>query len=100
MTCKPRFEPQLGRGFFFGQFVTPANLTARAFSYGCKKAALANKEELSMSKLLAITVALGLVLASATPGLAADKAPNTKSACEKAHMKWDDSSKTCSKGGY
>jgi len=54
-----------------------------------------------MRKLLALTVALGLAVAFATPGLAADKAPTTKSACEKAHMKWDDSLKTCSKsGGY
>jgi hypothetical protein len=53
-----------------------------------------------MSKL-AITVALGLAVACATPGLAADKAPTTKAACEKAHMKWDDSAKSCAKaGGY
>ena len=52
-----------------------------------------------MSKLLAITIALGLAVAGATPGLAADKTPTTKAACEKAHMKWDDSAKTCSKGG-
>ena len=53
-----------------------------------------------MSKLLAITIALGLVVGFAAPVLAADKTPTTKSACEKEHMKWDDSSKTCSKGGY
>jgi len=53
-----------------------------------------------MSKLLAITVALGLAISFAVPGFAADKAPTTKSACEKAHMKWDPSAKTCSKGGY
>jgi hypothetical protein len=54
-----------------------------------------------MSKLLAITIAFGLAAACATPGFAADKAPTTKAACEKAHMKWDDSAKTCSKGsGY
>jgi cytochrome c556 len=52
-----------------------------------------------MSKLLAITVAMGLAVACATPGLAADKTPTNKSACEKAHMKWDNSLKTCSKGG-
>ena len=51
-----------------------------------------------MSKLLAITVALGLAVACATPGLAADK-PTTKAACAKAHMKWDDLAKSCSKGG-
>ena len=27
-------------------------------------------------------------------------ATRDKSVCEKAHMKWDDSSKTCAKGGY
>jgi hypothetical protein len=54
-----------------------------------------------MRKLLAIAVALGLAVAGATPALAADKTPTTKAACEKAHMKWDDSAKTCSKdGGY
>jgi len=24
--------------------------------------------------------------------------PSTKAGCEKAHMKWDDSTKTCTKG--
>ena len=56
-------------------------------------------EEMSMTKLLSIAVALGLAVSFATPGLAADKTPTTKAACEKAHMKWDDSTKTCSKGG-
>ena len=51
-----------------------------------------------MSKLLALTVALGLAVGFAVPVLAADKMPTTKSACEKHHMKWDDTSKTCSKG--
>lgn len=51
-----------------------------------------------MSKLLAITIALGLATSYAAPVLAADKAPTTKSACEKEHMKWDASTKTCSKG--
>jgi hypothetical protein len=36
-----------------------------------------------MSKLLAITVALGLAISFAVPGFAANKAPTTKSACEK-----------------
>ena len=51
-----------------------------------------------MSKLLAITIALGLATAYAAPVLAADKSPTTKSDCEKEHMKWDATTKTCSKG--
>jgi hypothetical protein len=50
-----------------------------------------------MKKLISIAVAAGLSLAFAVPGLTAEKVPTTKAACEKAHMKWDDSSKTCSK---
>ena len=53
-----------------------------------------------MSKLLSIAVALGFAVSFGAPGLAADKTPTNKSACEKAHMKWDDSAKTCSKGSY
>ena len=51
-----------------------------------------------MSKLLAITVALGVAVGFAAPVLAADKIPTTKSACLKDHMKWDATTKTCSKG--
>jgi hypothetical protein len=59
-------------------------------------------EEMSMSKLLSVAVALGLAVSLVTPAFAAEKTPTTKAACEKAHMKWDDSAKTCSKagGGY
>ncbi len=53
-----------------------------------------------MSKLLSIAVALGLAVSFAAPGLAADKTPTNKSACEKANMKWDASTKVCSKGSY
>jgi hypothetical protein len=55
-----------------------------------------------MNKLLSLIVALGFAVSFATPVFAADKTPTPKSACEKAHMKWDDSAKTCSKagGGY
>ena len=49
-----------------------------------------------MKKIMTI-VAAGLSLAFAAPGLTAEKLPTTKAACEKAHMKWDDSAKTCSK---
>jgi hypothetical protein len=52
-----------------------------------------------MNKLLSLVVALGLAVSLAAPVLAADKPPTTKAACEKAHMKWDGSNKTCSKGG-
>jgi hypothetical protein len=57
-------------------------------------------EEMLMSKLLSIAVALGLAVSFAAPVLAADKTPTTKSSCEKAHMKWDASTKICSKGSY
>jgi hypothetical protein len=56
-----------------------------------------------MSKLLATTIALGLATASVAPAFAAaDKAPTTKSECQKEHMKWDASTKTCAPkgGGY
>jgi hypothetical protein len=49
----------------------------------------------SMKKLVSALVAVGLAVSFITPTLAAD-APKTKSACEKAHMKWDASTKTCS----
>src|SRR5581483_7526708 len=55
------------------------------------------KRRNAMRKLIAVAVAAGLSLAFAAPGIAADKTPTTKAACEKAHMKWDASSKTCSK---
>jgi len=48
-----------------------------------------------MRILISTIIALGL--ASATPALAGD-APKTKADCEKAGMKWDDGSQTCSKG--
>ena len=50
-----------------------------------------------MSKLLATTIALGLATAYVAPVLAADKAPTTKSECQKEHMKWDASTKTCAR---
>lgn len=53
-----------------------------------------------MKTLISMIVAAGLAVAFATPILAADKAPTTKAACEKAKMKWDESTKTCSKSGY
>jgi hypothetical protein len=38
---------------------------------------------------------LALAVAFAAPAFAADKAPTSKSACEKAHMTWDASAKKC-----
>jgi hypothetical protein len=49
-----------------------------------------------MKKFLSVIVAVGLAVAFAGPGFAASK-PTTKVGCEKAHMKWDDSTKTCTK---
>jgi ABC-type proline/glycine betaine transport system substrate-binding protein len=48
-----------------------------------------------MKKLVSVLVALGLAVGFTAPTFAAD-APKTKGACEKAHMKWDGSTKTCS----
>ena len=53
-----------------------------------------------MNKLVSVVVAVGLATAFVTPLLAADKMPTTKAACEKAHMKWDASTKACSKSSY
>ena len=46
-----------------------------------------------MRTLIATLVAFGL---AAAPALAGD-APKTKADCEKAGMKWDDASQSCSK---
>lgn len=48
-----------------------------------------------MKNLVSLIVALGLAVAFVAPTFAAD-APKNKAACEKAHMKWDASTKTCS----
>ena len=50
-----------------------------------------------MNKVIAVIVSLGLTVAFAAPVIAADKVPTTKADCEKAKMKWDDATKTCSK---
>jgi hypothetical protein len=47
-----------------------------------------------MRTLIATLVVLSL---AAAPALAGD-APKTKADCEKAGMKWDEASQTCSKG--
>jgi ABC-type proline/glycine betaine transport system substrate-binding protein len=48
-----------------------------------------------MKTLVTLLVGLGLVAGAAAPTFAAD-APKTKADCEKAKMKWDDSTKKCS----
>ena len=47
-----------------------------------------------MRTLIATLVALGIAAAPALAG----GAPKTKADCEKAGMKWDDTSQSCSKG--
>jgi hypothetical protein len=53
-----------------------------------------------MKKLISLVIAAGLSVAFVAPGLTAEKVPTTKAACEKAHMKWNDSTKACSKSSY
>jgi hypothetical protein len=50
--------------------------------------------EHSMKTLVSI-ITLGLAVAFVAPAFAADKAPTSKSACEKAHMTWDATAKKC-----
>jgi ABC-type proline/glycine betaine transport system substrate-binding protein len=49
-----------------------------------------------MKTLVSVVVALGLAAGMAAPAFAAD-APKSKADCVKAHMKWDDTGKKCSK---
>jgi hypothetical protein len=46
-------------------------------------------------KTLVSIIALGLAVAFTVPAFAAEKAPTTKSACEKAHMTWDATARKC-----
>ena len=50
-----------------------------------------------MKYIVSVIVSVGLVVGFAGATFAAD-APKTKADCEKSHMKWDDTAKTCSKG--
>ena len=50
-----------------------------------------------MKSVVTMIVALGLAIGFAAPVFAAD-APKDKASCEKAKMKWDAATKTCSKG--
>jgi hypothetical protein len=47
-------------------------------------------------KMLASIVTLAVAIALTGSAFAADKAPTTKKACEKAHMTWDATAKKCS----
>jgi hypothetical protein len=46
-------------------------------------------------KTLVSIITLGLAIAFTVPTYAAEKAPTSKAACEKAHMTWDASAKKC-----
>jgi hypothetical protein len=54
------------------------------------------KEETQMKTLVSMIIALGLIAGASAPVLAAST-PKDKASCDKAHMKWDDASKKCSK---
>jgi hypothetical protein len=47
-------------------------------------------------KALVSILTLSLTLALAATAFAATKPPHSKTACEKAHMTWDDAAKKCS----
>jgi hypothetical protein len=51
-----------------------------------------------MKAVICTIVAVGLAFGVTAPAFAAEKAPKTQAACEKAKMKWDATAKTCSKG--
>jgi hypothetical protein len=46
-------------------------------------------------KTLVAIITLGLVIALTGSVFAAEKAPKTQAACERAHMTWDASAKKC-----
>jgi ABC-type proline/glycine betaine transport system substrate-binding protein len=48
-----------------------------------------------MKTFITLAVALGIAAGVAAPAFAAE--PKNKADCEKAHMKWDDATKKCSK---
>jgi hypothetical protein len=51
-----------------------------------------------MRIIVSMIVVLGLAVGFSGVTFAAD-APKTKADCEKAHMKWNDAAKACTKGG-
>jgi hypothetical protein len=46
-------------------------------------------------KTLVSVITLGLVISFTGSAFAAEKAPKTQAACEKAHMTWDATAKKC-----
>jgi ABC-type proline/glycine betaine transport system substrate-binding protein len=48
-----------------------------------------------MKTFITLAVALGIAAGATAPAFAAE--PKSKADCEKAHMKWDDSAKKCTK---
>jgi hypothetical protein len=66
--------------------------------HGASLGGLLSKEGKQMRIILSMIVVLGLAAGFSGATFAAD-APKTKADCEKAHMKWNDAAKTCTKGG-
>jgi hypothetical protein len=50
-----------------------------------------------MKNFLSLVVAFGLAAGAVAPAFAAE-APKNKADCEKAKMKWDETTKKCTKG--
>jgi hypothetical protein len=46
-------------------------------------------------KMFISILTLGLAVAFSVPAFAAEKAPTSKAACEKAHMTWEAATKKC-----
>ena len=46
-------------------------------------------------KMFISILSLGLAVAFSVPAFAAEKAPTSKVACEKAHMTWEAATKKC-----
>ena len=59
---------------------------------------VSNKGGPEMKTLLSTVFVAALAVGFVAPAFAAEKAPKTQAACEKAKMKWDATTKTCSNG--
>jgi len=90
---RPSLPATLSQGF--RAYVTGTELHFGRLLF--RRQLVANLEENQMKKLVSVVVAVGLATAFVSPVLAADAVPTTKNACAKAHMKWDATTKTCSK---
>ena len=73
----------------------PRSRTAAADSLVATYREVASMQGEPPMKTLVSIITLGLAVAFAAPAFAADKAPTSKSACEKAHMTWDATAKKC-----